>query len=50
VLLSFNAQPLLSVDELHSHLAEEAIGASATLEYLRGGERRSVTVIPRERA
>jgi S1-C subfamily serine protease len=46
VLVGFDGQPLLGVDELHRTLTDARIGKPATLVIVRRGERRQVVVVP----
>jgi S1-C subfamily serine protease len=49
VILAFGADPIAGIDDLHRLLTDERIGVTTTVTLLRGGERRQLTVVPRER-
>jgi len=46
VIIEFDAEPIMGIDELHKRLTGDRIGVSATLTVLRGTEKRYVTIIP----
>ena len=48
VILAFGQNAVTGVDDLHRLLSEEHIGLASPLLVLRGGERRTVTVVPAE--
>jgi S1-C subfamily serine protease len=48
VILGFAQHAVTGVDDLHRMLSEEQIGSASALLVLRGGERRTVTVVPVE--
>jgi S1-C subfamily serine protease len=48
IILSFGAQAVTGVDDLHRLLSEEQIGIASPLLVLRRGERRTLQVIPSE--
>src|SRR5580765_975443 len=48
IILSFGAQAVTGVDDLHRLLSEEQIGSSSPLLVLRRGERRTLHVVPSE--
>ena len=48
IILTFAQSPVTGVDDLHRLLSEDRIGIEAPLLVLRGGERRTVTVVPVE--
>src|SRR5262249_37313533 len=48
VIVEFAGTKVESVDDLHRLLTEERIGAPQSLSVLRGGERRTLVVVPRE--
>ena len=49
VLVAFDHQPLIGVDDLHRQLTSERIGRPTPVTLLRRGERRQLIVVPRER-
>jgi len=49
VLVAFDHQPLLGVDELHRQLTAERIGRPTPVTLVRRGERRQVIVVPKEK-
>lgn len=48
IIVEFEEHPVATVDNLHKHLNEKAIGKKTSLTVLRGGRRQMVTVIPGE--
>ena len=50
VILAFAQNAVTGVDDLHRMLSEEQIGLASPLLVLRGGEQRTVTVVPTESA
>jgi len=48
VVLAFAQQPVTGVDDLHRLLTEDRIGETAPVAVLRGGDRRTLTVVPTE--
>ncbi len=48
VILACAGEPVAGIDDLHRHLTEERIGVPTALTILRRGERRHVTVVPRD--
>jgi S1-C subfamily serine protease len=48
IIVEFEEYPVATVDNLHKHLNEKAIGKKTSLTVLRGGRRQMVTVIPGE--
>ena len=48
MILALGQQAVTAVDDLHRLLSEEQIGLELSLLVLRGGERRTVTVVPVE--
>jgi S1-C subfamily serine protease len=48
IILSFAQHLVAGVDDLHRLLTEEHIGIGAPVVVLRGGERRTLTVVPAE--
>lgn len=48
ILVGFEGQMLRGVDDLHRLLTEGRIGSAASLTLLRRGERREVSIVPRE--
>jgi len=50
VIVAIDDQPITAIDDLHRALDEKRIGVAASIAILRGGARRTITVVPRERA
>jgi S1-C subfamily serine protease len=50
VILAFGGEPVAGVDDLHRLLTDARIGVPSVAVVLRRGERRQVTVTPREAA
>jgi S1-C subfamily serine protease len=48
IIVELEEHPIATVDNLHKHLNEKAIGKKTSLTVLRGGRRQMVTVIPGE--
>jgi S1-C subfamily serine protease len=50
VIIAFSSEAVTAIDDLHRLLNEERIGQPATLTVLRRGQRRQLTIVPRESA
>jgi S1-C subfamily serine protease len=48
IIVELEEHPIATVDNLHKHLNEKAIGKKTSLTVLRGGRRQMVTLIPGE--
>ncbi|NSL87325.1 trypsin-like serine protease [Chitinophaga sp. Mgbs1] len=48
IIISFDQQPIATVDDMHQLLTEKQIGRRVALEVLRGGHKTTVMVIPGE--
>ena len=48
IVVEWEEHPIATVDNLHKHLSEKAIGKKVSLTVLRGGRRQMVSVIPGE--
>jgi S1-C subfamily serine protease len=48
LIISFDGQPVSGIDDLHRLLTGERAGNPATIEVIRGTERRSFAVVPEQ--
>jgi S1-C subfamily serine protease len=49
VVLAFGEEPVTGVDDLHRLLTDQRIGVPASMTILRRGQRRQLTIVPREK-
>lgn len=49
ILIAFAGEPVNGIDVLHRLLTSERIGVSSPVEVLRGGARRTLTIVPEEK-
>ena len=49
VVLAFGDEPVTGVDDLHRLLTDQRIGVPASMTILRRGQRRQLTIVPREK-
>jgi S1-C subfamily serine protease len=49
ILIGLNGKPVMRLEDVHAHLHGEQIGKTVTAEFLRGGERREVSMVVGER-
>jgi S1-C subfamily serine protease len=50
LLISFGAQPITRVEDVHAQLAAEAIGKPVVVKLVRGGSAQEATIVIVERA
>jgi S1-C subfamily serine protease len=48
VMVAYNGQPVAGIDDLHRRLAEHQTGVQVSLDILRQGDKRALSVLPEE--